>query len=134
MSFYIFLERSPTLLKLNLYMKTTPQGSSSHMYKDFPLRGSLTKDYKVFTIMFIIISTFYFFKASYSHMIFLHVLIATNNMKLLNANYEPKAPISTPYILYQKKWMNSQPHSSTSIPHVSNQSSCATYNFSSFYG
>jgi hypothetical protein len=23
----------------------------------------------------------------------------TNNMKLLNANYEPKAPISAPYIL-----------------------------------
>jgi hypothetical protein len=83
-------------------MKTTPQGSLSHMYKDFPSWGSLTKDYKVFTIMFIIISTFYFFKASYSHMIFLHVLIATNNTKLLNANYEPKAPISTPYILEQK--------------------------------
>jgi hypothetical protein len=29
-------------------MKTTPQGSSSHVYKDFPLHGSFTKDYKVF--------------------------------------------------------------------------------------
>jgi hypothetical protein len=55
-------------------------------------------------------------------------------MKLLNANYEPKAPISTPYIFEGKKWMNSQPHLFTSIPYVSNQSSSVTYNFSSFYG
>jgi hypothetical protein len=55
-------------------------------------------------------------------------------MKLLNANYESKAPISALYIREGKKWMNSQPHLSTSIPHVSNQSSSATYNFSSFYG
>jgi hypothetical protein len=55
-------------------------------------------------------------------------------MKLLNANNEPKAPISTPYIFEGKKLMNSPPHSSTSIPHVLNQSSSATYNFSSFYG
>ncbi len=44
----------------------------------------------------------------------------TTNMKLLNANYESKAPISTPYTFEGKKWMNNQPHSSTSIPHVSN--------------
>jgi hypothetical protein len=49
-----------------------------------------------------ITSTFYFFKASYSHMIFLQVLITTSNTKLLNANYEPKATISTPYILEEK--------------------------------
>jgi hypothetical protein len=67
-------------------------------------------------------------------MILLQVLVTTSNTKLLNANYEPKAPISTPYILEEKKWMNSQPHSSISIPHVSNQSSHVTYNFSSFYG
>jgi len=67
-------------------------------------------------------------------MIFLQVLIAINNMKLLNANYELKAPSSTRYILEAKKWMNSQPHSSTSIPYVSNQSSHAIYNFSPFYG
>jgi len=30
--------------------------------------------------------------------------------------------------------MNNQPHSFTSIPHVSNQSSHATYKFLSFYG
>jgi hypothetical protein len=36
----------------------------------------------------------------------------TNNMKLLNA----KATISTFYIFEGKKWMNSQPHLSTSIP------------------
>jgi hypothetical protein len=50
-------------------------------------------------------------------------------MKLLNANYEPKAPISTPYIFEGKKWMNNHPHSFTSIPYVLNQSSCVTYNF-----
>jgi len=54
-------------------------------------------------------------------------------MKLLNGNYESKDPICTPYILEGNKWMNNQPHSSTSTPHVSNQSSSATYNFSSFY-
>jgi hypothetical protein len=32
----------------------------------------------------------------------------TNNMKLLNANYEPpKASIFIPYIFEGKKWMNS---------------------------
>jgi len=67
-------------------------------------------------------------------MIFLQILMATSNTKLLNANYEPKVPIFTPYIFERKKWMNNQPHSFTSIPHVSNQSSHATYNFSSFYG
>jgi hypothetical protein len=85
-------------------------------------------------MVFTIISTFYFFKASYSHMIFLQILIIINNTKLLNANYEPKAPISTLYIFKGKKGINNQPHSSTSIPHVSNQSSSATYNSSSFYG
>jgi len=39
----------------------------------------------------------------------------TNKMKLLNANYEPKVSMSTSYILEGKKWMNTQPHSSTSI-------------------
>jgi len=67
-------------------------------------------------------------------MILLQVFITTNNTKLLNTNYEPKSPMSTPYIFEGKKWMNSQSYSSTSIPHVSNQSSNATYNFSSFYG
>jgi hypothetical protein len=33
------------------------------------------KDYKVFTVIFTIISTFYFFKASYSHTMLLQVLI-----------------------------------------------------------
>jgi hypothetical protein len=84
-------------------------------------------------MVFTIISTFYFFKASYSHMILLQDLITTNNTKLLNANYKPKAPIFIPYVLEEKKWMNNRPHSSTSIPHASNQSSCITYNFSSFY-
>jgi hypothetical protein len=66
-------------------------------------------------------------------MIFLQDLIATNNTKLLNANYEPKAPISIPYMLEGKKWINSQPHSFTSIPLASNQSSHVNYNFSFFY-
>jgi hypothetical protein len=54
-------------------------------------------------------------------------------MKLLNANYEPKASIPTPYIFEGKKRMNNQPHSSTFIPNVSNQSPSVIYNFSSFY-
>jgi hypothetical protein len=35
-------------------------------------------------------------------MILLQVLIATNNTNFLIANYEAKAPISTPYILEGK--------------------------------
>jgi hypothetical protein len=79
------------------------------------LLGSLTKNYKVYRMVFTTISTFNFFKDSYSHMIFLQVYILffqrflftydistsldlINNMKLLNAIYAPKAPIFTPYI------------------------------------
>jgi hypothetical protein len=62
-------------LKSNLYVKITPQGSSSHAPKDYSLWGSFTKDYNVYTMVFTIISTFYFFKDSYSHMILLQVLI-----------------------------------------------------------
>ncbi len=68
------------------------------MLQDFPLWESLTKDYKVSTMVFIITSTFYFFKVSYSHMILLQVLITTSNTKFLNANYEPKVSTFTPYI------------------------------------
>jgi hypothetical protein len=64
---------SLTCLKLNFYVETTPQGSSSHMPKDSLLWGSPTKDYKVYTMLFTIISTFYFFKDSYSHMTHLQV-------------------------------------------------------------
>ncbi len=77
------------------------------MPKDSSLWGSFIKDYKVFTMVFIIISTFYFLKAFYSHMILLQILITISNMKLLNANYKPKVPISTPYIFEGKKKMNS---------------------------
>jgi hypothetical protein len=84
-------------------VKITLQGGSSHTLKDFLLLGSFIKVYKVFTMVLTITSTFYFFKASYSRMIFLQVLIATNNTKLLNANCEPKGPISTPYIFEGKK-------------------------------
>jgi hypothetical protein len=64
---------SPTHLKSIFYV--SPHGSSSHAPKDSPLWGSLTKYYKVYTMVFTIISAFYFFKDSYSHMIFLQVLI-----------------------------------------------------------
>jgi hypothetical protein len=67
-------------------------------------------------------------------MILLQVLIAISNTKVLNENYEPKAPTTTLYILEGKKWMNSYSHSFTSIPKVSSQSLCAIYNFSSSYG
>jgi len=122
---------SSTCLKSNLYVRTTPQVSSSHMLKDSPLWGSLTKRlhngiHNNFHSLFL--QGFLFtYDTSTS-------LDPIKNMKLLNANNEPKAPISTPYIFEGKKWMNSPPHSSTSIPHVLNQSSSATYNFSSFYG
>jgi hypothetical protein len=77
------------------------------------------KDYKIFTMVFTIISTFYFFQGFlFTYDVFTN-FDPNNNMKLLNVNYEPKAPISTPYILEGKKWMNSQPHSFTYIPHVS---------------
>jgi hypothetical protein len=89
MRLYIFFGiRSPTLLKSNIYVRTTPQGSSSHVLKDFALWGSLIKDYKASTMVFTIISTFFFLKASYSYMILLQVLITTNNTNLLKANYE----------------------------------------------
>jgi hypothetical protein len=87
----------------NLYVRITHQGSSSHGSKDSPLWGSLIKDYKIYTIIFTIISTFFFSKGFiFTYDIFIS-LDPTNNMKLLNANYEPKAPISTPYILERKK-------------------------------
>jgi hypothetical protein len=101
--------------------------------KNSPLWGSLHQK----TIKFS-----YWYSQSSPHLFFQGILFTydastsldpTNNMKLLNANYEPKAPISTPYILEGKKWMNNQPRSSTTIPHMSNQSSSAIYNFSSFY-
>jgi hypothetical protein len=60
---------------------------------------------------------------------FLQVLIATDNTKLLNANYQPKALIITPYILERKKWMKSESHSFTSIPNVSCQMWRATIPF-----
>jgi len=76
MRLYIFFGiGSPAHQKSNLYVRTTPQGSSPHAPKDSPLWGSLPKDYNISTMVFIIISTFYFFKASYSHMIFLQILI-----------------------------------------------------------
>jgi hypothetical protein len=120
---------SLTSLKLNLYVRTASQKNSSHASKIFSSWKSPNKSYKVFTIIF----TFYFFKTSYSCIILLQFSITTNNTKLVNANYEPKSLISTPYIFDEKKWMNNQSYSSTSIPHVSNQSSSVTYNFSSFY-
>ncbi len=121
MRLYILLDvRSFTCLKLNICVRITTKGSSSHALNFFPLLGSHIKDYKVSTMVCTITSTFYFFKASYSHMILLQVLMTIINMKLLNENYEPKVPISTPYVFEGKKCMNSQPHSFTSIPHVPN--------------
>jgi hypothetical protein len=51
--------------------------SSSQVPKDFPLLygNDSPKYYKIFTMVFTIISTFYFFKASYSHIMLLQVLI-----------------------------------------------------------
>jgi hypothetical protein len=75
--------------------------------KDFPLWGSLTKDYKIFKMVFTNdLHIIYIFKTSYSHIIFLQVLISTSNTKPLNANYEPKVLIITPYILEEvDEWL-----------------------------
>jgi hypothetical protein len=59
---------SSTFLNLNLYVRIIPQGSSSHVPKYSPLWGSLTKNYKISTMVFTIIFKLYFFKISYSHM------------------------------------------------------------------
>jgi hypothetical protein len=69
----------------------------------------------------------------FQNFIFTYDTFTNLDDKLLNATYEPKVSIFTPYVFEGKKWMNSQPHSFTSISHVSNQSSRVTYNFSSFY-
>ncbi len=71
------------------------------------MRDHSPKTIKFPQMIFTIIYTFYLFKASYSYMIFLQILRTTNNTKLLNANYEFKVPIITPYVLEGKKWMNS---------------------------
>jgi hypothetical protein len=69
-------------------------------------RDHSQKNYTIFTMVFTIIFRFYFFKTSYLYIIFLHVLISTSNIKLLNANYEPKTLITTPCILKERSgWM-----------------------------
>ncbi len=66
---------SPRCFKLNLYVRTTPQGSSSHMLKQFFLWGSFTK--RLYSFDNGIQNNLHtlFLQASYSHMIFLQVLV-----------------------------------------------------------
>jgi hypothetical protein len=109
-------------------MKITPHRNLSHMLKDSSLWGSLTKDYNVSTMVFTIISTVFFFKASYSNMIILQVLIATSNTKLLNAIINLKLQ-SLPHIYLKEKSAWKLSHSFTSIPHVASQMSRATTTF-----
>jgi hypothetical protein len=59
-----------------------PKGVYHTCLKIFLYGDHLPKDYKVSTMVFKIISTFYFFKASYSHMMFLQVLV-----QLITWNY-----------------------------------------------
>jgi len=71
------------------------------------------KDYKVFTILFtvnlhILFLQGFLFLFTYDSSISSN---PTNNMKLLNANYESKFLISTLNIFEGKKWMNNRPHS-----------------------
>jgi hypothetical protein len=59
------------------------------------------KDYKVSTMVFTIISTFYFFKASYSHMMLLQVLIQLitwNWMQIMSQKFQ-----SLPFICLKEK-------------------------------
>jgi hypothetical protein len=92
-------------------MKITPQNSLSHVSKDSPWWGSLTKR----------LQSFHSDIHNHLHILFLQGFLftydaftsldPTNNMKLLNANYEPKAPISTPYIFEKKKeWIVNHIH------------------------
>jgi hypothetical protein len=94
--------------------------------------GSLTKDYSFHNGVHNNLHIFFFQGFLFTYDLFTS-LITTRYKNLLNANYEPEASIFTLYILKEKQRMNNQPHSFTSIPYVSNQSSHATYNFSSFY-
>ncbi len=55
--------------------KLHPKGIHHTHLKIFLYGDHSPKDYKVFTMVFTIISTFYFFKASYSHFMLLQVLI-----------------------------------------------------------
>jgi len=91
------------------------------------------KNCKVFTMVFTIISTFYFCKASYSHMILLQVLI-----QLTTWNYWMQIMIQKlqflPFIYLEEKngWIVNHIH--LHLFHISNQSTHAIHNFSSFYG
>jgi hypothetical protein len=75
---------------------------ASHAPKDSPLWGSLIKNYKIYKMIFTIISTFYFFKDSYPHMILLQVLI-----QLTTWNYRMQSVLqkfqSLPLIYFKEK-------------------------------
>jgi hypothetical protein len=89
-------------------VKTTPQGSSSHVFKDSSLWESLTKDYKVhngihnnFHILFLQRFLFTYFYKSWSNW----------QHKVIECKLFPKAPISTPYILEGKNgWIINHIH------------------------
>ncbi len=88
-------------------MRTTPQGGSSHAPKDFPLWGLLTKDYKVYTMVFTKISTFYF----NSHMLLLQVLIQLTTWSYWMQIMSSKVPISTLIYLKEKNgWIVNHIH------------------------
>ncbi len=79
-------------------MKFTPQGSSSHELKHFPLWGSLTKDYKIYTMVLTIFLQGFLFTYDTSTS-----FDPINNMKLLNANYEAQKLQSLPLIYLKEK-------------------------------
>jgi hypothetical protein len=84
-------------------VRTALQGNSSHAPKDSPLWGSFTKrlyDFHNDIHNHLHISNLQSFLFTYDTSTNLD---PTSNMKLLNANYEPKATISTSYILEEKK-------------------------------
>jgi hypothetical protein len=68
---------------------------------------SSPKDCKVCTMVFIIISTFYFFKASYSHMMLLQMLIQLTIWNYWMQNMRPKTPI---YLKERSGWMFNHIH------------------------
>jgi hypothetical protein len=73
--------------------------------------GSLTKDYKGYTMIFIIISTFYFFKDSSSHMILLQILIQLTTWNYWMQIISPKLQYLPPIYLKERSgWIINHIH------------------------
>ncbi len=83
----------------------TPREFITHL-KIFLYGDHSPKDYKVSTMVFTTISTFYFFKASYSHVILLQVLIQLTTwnywMQIISQKFQP---LSLIYLKERSEWI-----------------------------